>query len=479
MKNVNKPSFFKKTSIIGFLALASINFGAAADTLPYTISVMPSQPTPAEIWPNNTNYPYGTDKTATSDGRFTKTLMQEVPSNAATFVTIYQPAPSSSGALPASSPVVVYVHGYGITDPRAAEDFFGHLTRRGYTVLFLTYARMDIWDAYFLGTQNQQVYNSTKYGLNILKNCNTLPLAVACNGHQFIQPTYETFQDNASAGIVKANNVKYVTVAHSVGGVFAAINADMAEFNRNTNVPATDINAPAALVFHDISGASATAYTFWLQLGTYLTKINPGHTKTALMLASETYYRRGLLPQSDGLHSDTRDSLLSLYKGLPLQGQNKLAYIVPTYRYPDPATNLSYTFSTDINPVGPALVTDPIQPGMITEVKDAYGNIVVVDETSNHHGSLSWPGNSIDPTPGYTTPDQLNSIDIWGYWLQTTAVIDYAFKGINDRFFRAVDPSVDPLWNGASIFQRKDNLQWVTQFNKKVPYPIANPVSQY
>jgi hypothetical protein len=482
VKNENKRSFFKGTWIICLLALASIHLEAAAD--PYTISVVPYQPTPAEIWPNNTNYPYGTDI-----NRFTKTALTEVAGNAATQVTIYQPAPSASGALPTSSPVVIYIHGYATTDPRAVEDFFGHLTRRGYTVLFLTYARMDIWDSFMLGTQNQQVYNSTKFGLNVLAGYTSdsagktitcidstgrLTACIASNGKRFISPTYETFADNAAANIVKYNKVKYVVIAHSVGCDFAAINADMAELNK-------DMNAPDAIVFHDPAGFKLSALTYWLQISniTNLSHINTGHTKTVLMLASESLYRLSL----DGTSSDAKDSLLNLYKYLPQQGLNKVAYLVPSFRYPDPATNSNYAFSIDPNSITDRNLS---QPGVITGkdstgnvVKDSAGN-VVTDLTSNHHGSLS--GGIYTDQQISTGPDPLlpNAIDWWGYWLQTTAVIDYTFLGINDRFFRATDPSVDPLWNGASIFQTTTNPpQTVTLFNKKIAYPIADPAKLY
>ncbi len=130
---------------------------------------------------------------------------------------LYEPAEPT----PASAPVVLYLHGYGATEPDAYHDLMAHMARKGFTVIYPRYG----WP-----------WNPAVYEQNAVDALVDALDRLAGPGH--VDPELDHF---AVAG-------------HSLGGILSLRIANRA---KTSGLP-----MPGAVVLHDGAGYGTPAYPF-------------------------------------------------------------------------------------------------------------------------------------------------------------------------------------------------------------------------
>ncbi len=130
---------------------------------------------------------------------------------------LYEPA----APAPAAAPVVVFLHGYGASDPTPYDAMLRHLTRKGHSVIYPRYG--SLWNPW---AYERNAADAVADGLALL----------------------------ATPGHVAPLSGQIAFAGHSLGGI---LSLRLAQFSNAHGIP-----SPRALILHDAAGFDTPAYAY-------------------------------------------------------------------------------------------------------------------------------------------------------------------------------------------------------------------------
>lgn len=321
---------------------------ASCAGLPLKAQRPPGQPSSG---PGGSNYAYGS---------YTKLGPFYPPGengNAALLYQIYQPA----SPQPANAPVILFLHGYPVTDVSYYEQWLIHICRKGYTVIWVQY--MD------------DLSNSLPYGTNAMTSFRDA-LTRLTAGSPYVAPATDA-QGHVQSGIV----------GHSLGGYIAVNVAAMA------SEPGSGVPIPKGIFVAEPSNGMLLPADYTLIPSTTQVVIAAGDADiTVCSTGSTTLW--DLLPQ--------------------VNPSNKAFLVVPSDSHGKPALTADHTFpvtypapmNAQVNTLD-FYATWKLSVGtMNCSIYGSDCDYAVAQGTANQTGMGSWSdGVKVKAIQWYLTPD--------------------------------------------------------------------------